>query len=281
MKKSIIATLAALAALTASASAPADTVYQFTRPDTVRIVESASGVTVTIGEAGSSAVIESPFDEGRLNRSHRGFTFGKTRTGHFEVFMQGPMFGFVGTPGAPDGMGVEMGKSFEIGVLDLLGFKYHRHAWEVSLGFGIDWRNYRATRGTVFTADNGRVGLSLFPQDVTPRFSRLKIFSLQFPILYGLRLGRAAGHAAWLHLGPVLCLNTHGSAKTSWREPGEDRTSTVTSNSIGQRKFTVDFIGTLSLGSIGVYLRYSPYKVLTSAGAPEFRSLSTGLTLGF
>lgn len=280
MKKTIIAIMATLACLPALASAPADTVYRFERPDTVRIVESATGVTVTV-DGTDQTVIGRPFAEGKLQRTHRGFTFGSGRDHHFEIFMQGPMFGFVSAPGAPDGMGVEMGKSFEIGVLNLLGFKYHRHSSEVSVGFGIDWRNYRATRGTVFTTDGGHVGLAQFPEDVTPRFSRLKIFSLQFPILYGVRLGRAAGQTSWLHIGPVLCLNTHGSVKTSWREPGEDRTSTVTSNSIGQRKFTVDFIGNINLGCVGVYLRYSPYKVLTSAQAPDFRSFSAGFSLVF
>lgn len=198
------------------------------------------------------------------------------------MFIQGPMLGFVSAAGAPQGMDVEMGKSIEIGVLNLVGVKYrYSRTSEFSIGFGLDWRNYRSTRGTLFVAEDGRVGVSTFSQEVTPRFSRLKIYSLQFPILYSQRLGRAAGHAAWLSLGPVMCLNTHGSLKSSWLDVESGENTTVASNDIGQRKFTIDFIATLSLGDIGVYVRYSPYKVLTSARAPEFTTFSAGFGLAF
>lgn len=281
MKKIFTAILALLACLSAYASTPTDTTYRFTNADTVRIVESASGIVVNV-VGDESIEIDRQFTEGVLHRTHRGFSFRPGRSSRVDVFVQGLMLGFVSAAGAPEGMDVEMGKSLEIGVLNLLGVKYcYSRTSEFSIGFGLDWRNYRSTRGTLFVAEDGRVGLSTFPQEVTPRFSRLKIFTLQFPILYSCRLGRAAGNSAWLSLGPVMCLNTHGSLKTSWLDAESGEKTTVTSNDIGQRKFTIDFIGTLSLGGIGVYVRYSPYKVLTSAQAPDFATLSAGFGLAF
>lgn len=278
MKKTILSIImAAFAAIGAVAQTPADTVFKFSDPLSVTISENAGGVTVSVLDSDTvRTVISRGTSESGTRRSRQ--QYNRISAGHnWDVVSGGIMLGFNSTPSAD--FAPEMGKSLEIGWLRIVALQRRfRHGWNLSLGVGIDWRNYRSTTGTMYVADGGKISASAFSPGTDYRFSRIKIFSLQFPLLATKYFGRSSlGYRPSFSFGPVFNWNSHGSVLNSWRDA--DGTVYKTSDKhIGQRKFTIDLMAQLSMGPVGVYVRYSPYKVLTGATAPDFHSLSAGFS---
>lgn len=276
-------TVVALSMGAANTADTADTTATFIRPMAVTIAESPSGVKVGVVDSDTvSTVFECNAGENSTRRTSQQYTV--ISVGHnWSLIVSGLTLGFVTTPGCGEGA-AEGGKSLELGILNALGIRRELSSKAgISLGIGFDWRNYRSTKGLLYVPDGGSIRVSHFPAGTDYRFSRLKVFSVQFPLLFSVGFDSPlAGVKPSLSVGPVFCWNSHGSVKSSWRE--EDGTvSTFTSNSIGQRKFTIDLYAKASLGVVGLYLRYYPYKTLTgaTAPAPDFRPLSAGMTLLF
>lgn len=183
-------------------------------------------------------------------------------------------FGFVNAVDAPSVMNVNMASSYEIFADHLLAVSCRpwRNGTSFMLGFGFRWRNYRMTGGSRFVEENGTIGLGEYVEGADVSFSRLKIFSLTFPIMFRQELGKGFDFSA----GPLLNINTHGSMKTKYSLDGD---KIENSTGIRQRKVTVDLMAQLNYKVIGVYVRYSPCKMLDENYGPEFRHLSAGITL--
>jgi hypothetical protein len=181
-------------------------------------------------------------------------------------------FGFVSAPGAPNGMDVKMGSSYELFISELVGF-HHRWGYrnKIILGIGIDWRNYRMTDQTRFLKQGNNIVLSDYPAGSDIKFSRLKIFSWTFEALYH----RSFSHNVGIDFGPVLSLNTYGSLKTRYTDA--DGKHKDFNKNIHQTPITIDFKARLDVKGIGVYAKYSPCNILQTEYGPKFQSLSFGI----
>ena len=113
-----------------------------------------------------------------------------------------------------------------------------------------------------------------------PRLSRIKIFSVQFPLLYRQSLpfglfGTKRDKMS-IRLGPIFNLNSHASVLSAWREG--DVKSEYKVNGINLRPFTIDLFASLHVWDFcSIYVRYSPYHALTGHNKLNFHQLSTGL----
>ena len=183
--------------------------------------------------------------------------------------------GFVAPTNVSAGMDFPFGKSWEIFFTPLVFELYMNKAKGdlVSLGVGFDWRNYRMTDDVRFVAPgDGTVSLGAYPEGAKPKFSRVKVFSLNFPLLYEHKFSRNWG----LGIGPVFNWNTYGSVKTRYKKDGEKHK--FMEKNIGQRKFTVDAMFILENPIVDLYLKYSPMDVLKDNDV-NFQSLSIGFYL--
>ena len=143
----------------------------------------------------------------------------------------------------------------------------------ISLGMGFDWRNYRMTNDVCFKINaDGTVGLGNYHEGASPKFSRVKVFSLNFPLLYEHKFNRQWG----LGIGPVFNLNTYGSIKTRYKKDGSDHK--LVEKQIGYRKFTIDAMFILENPIVDLYLKYSPMSVLKD-NDQKFQSMSIGIYL--
>ena len=187
-------------------------------------------------------------------------------------------FGFCNALNSPGNAGIEMGKSFELSWLNIMGIEATNvYGNKFSLGIGINWRNYRTTLGNCFSIDHGHVTVAPYPDGAEPRLSRIKIFSLQFPLLYrqqfpfGLSKNKMS-----LTFGPIFNFNTHASVLTAWRENGKKYERKA--NDVNARPFTIDLFASLhALDFCSFYVRYSPYRALTGRYPLNFNQLSAGL----
>lgn len=185
--------------------------------------------------------------------------------------------GFViGWVNAPSGLDVDMGHSMELGWLNVIGAKLNTgHGQRITMGVGIDWRNYKLCRGTRYAWDDDHVWTDLYPTDATPRSSRLKVFSLTVPIILRQRLVNKVD----LMAGAIVNFNVHGSLETVYDLDGTKITERTTR--IHQVPVTADIFAGVKWSCLGAYVRYSPCHVLRQEHAPVFTSFSTGIFLGF
>ena len=148
-----------------------------------------------------------------------------------------------------------------------------RHRNSVSLGFGIDWKNYRMTGDTRFVkAPNGNVDLENYPLQVSPDFSRIKVFSLTA----NLGFTHSFDKDFWIGFGPVVNFNVYGSMLTEYSMYGDDIERLE--RHIRQRPITIDWMLRVGIMGVPLYLKYSGDNVLKDGGV-KFRSLSFGLYL--
>lgn len=141
----------------------------------------------------------------------------------------------------------------------------------LTVGLGFDWRNYRMTGDTRFVkTPDEHVALGTYPEKASSKFSRIKVFSLCFPILYQHNFCKDWGFG----IGPVINWNTYASLRTEYKMDGGEHS--YVDKHIGQQKITVDFMLLFNNPVIDLYMKYSPMDVLKDSDV-NFRSLSFGL----
>lgn len=268
-----------------------DTVMSVTNPSSVTITENPEGFAVSVLTSGPDGESRSEYSEAfdkpvRIEavRQRASLTIASSDDNSWDFTLGGPGIGLVNACGQPDGMGIEMGKSFEISWLNAIAVSY-RMPWStsrLSLGIGIDWRNYRiSTSATRFIpVEGGGVGIGQYPEGVEAHGSRLKVFGIGMPLIWHQTLPfNIFGDKCLFGLGMVFNYNPHASMLTKWTTADGMKAKQSTDN-IGHRRFTVDLIGLVRVWrSISLYVRYSPQTVLKGAGQPRFRPLSSGVVI--
>ena len=184
--------------------------------------------------------------------------------------------GLVSATSQAPGMDINMSNAgFEFFLNNLVMWEYRPiKNTSLTMGFGVDWRNYRMKGNTRFIKDGTNITLGAYPEDADINFSRLKIFSLTLDLMLRQRL---FGHVS-MAAGPVVNFNTSGTLKTRYTlVNGDNRESIKERNrNIHQNAVTVDFKGELKIDPIAFYIKYSPMNVLDTNYGPKFRSISAG-----
>lgn len=181
-------------------------------------------------------------------------------------------FGFVNAIGAPKDMKVDMGSSYEIGFVPLkLNRKWGKDIFSIGLGF--NWANYRLTGNSRFVTLNGRTTVETYPDGAAPDYSRIKVFSLNFPIEYSRRLK----HSWEVGVAAIVNFNTYASAET--RYILNDKEEKAFNKHLHHKRFTIDLQGSVRWKCIGAYVKYKPFQIFQKDFGPKFSGLSTGITL--
>lgn len=177
--------------------------------------------------------------------------------------------------GAPDGMKFAPFRSWEFN-WTILQYDYTPGAGKTTLsaGVGFNWRRY-----TLKGHDKMFVKVDDWLMTSTPDVknddlsSNIHTTSLSFPLLVRQRFHKNFA----VSLGAQLNWNYWGRIHTDYEDGDND--IDVNTKSIGQRPFTVDVLGIIDFGKIGIYCKYSPMSVLKKTRGPEFQSLAFGIYL--
>lgn len=275
----------------ARAEAP-DTINVMTSPSTVTISESSDGISLTIKPLDGTATTEINlvnYSSGKaVSTEQNNFTYEEITLGnggvgvkthnHWSVTSNGFLIGLVNSMNQPAGYDMRWAKSFEIGWLNTLAVRYSNRSMALSLGFGLDWRNYKTTSAThrmVLDPTSG-IATAPYPEGSRPGSSRIKVFSLGFPLLYTQKI---PGTTLSITAGGIFNINTHASLFTTYTNQLGNHVEEY-SEGISRRKVSFDVFGSLSFWKgCGLYVRYSPQSVLRGAAVPDFHPLSVGIAL--
>ncbi len=252
----------------------------------VRVIETPIDITVSfLNPSGEAQTYTFPFSDpdNRTFKSYIGskgsdfgFTISRSRTTKWSVISQGIGLGWVSAVDDNPSIGNSMCKSNELTWLMVLGVRMDHRAHSLEFGMGLNWQNF-VKKGDhhFFKESDGRITLTSYEEGISDTRSRIKIFSLQFPLLYGISFGNR--RCCSFKLGPILNFNTSGSIKTQYKFEG--REYSIKTNHIGQRPVTVDAFAAFRYKSIGWYVRYSPMNELRDRTGFDFKSVSTGFML--
>lgn len=306
MKYRHIKAIMALVALTVLTMTSAEALAQTEYTDTLIKVDAPSQLIITESEKGMKVTVEGRQGDDRFNAStfteytpnasvstskkltkkdwlvrwNDGFVEKKKRGGcSWNVIMSGVAIGLVNPLNQEPSGGLQWSKSFEISWLSCIGIKYGNHRSAISLGLGFDWRNYNITTSDRCLVANDQKGIEWgsYPIVCRGKNSRLKVFSLQFPLLYSWVVPKTS---LVFKCGPVFNFNTYASLKTAYYDADGNKVVDFT-KAISPRRFTIDFFGDISYRhAVGIYVRYSPMKVMDAPTTLNFQALSVGLTLG-
>lgn len=274
-----------------------DTLIKIDSPSTLTITENESGMRVTVeGSQGedrfnvttfteytpdaSVTASKNPIKKDWFDRWADGIMQKNKKGGcSWDLLMSGVAIGLIDPINQAPAGGLQWSKSFEISWLSCIGVKYGNSRSSISLGFGFDWRNYKITTSDKCLVANDDKGIEWgsYPAGTRSKNSRLKVFSLQLPLLYSWVIPKSS---LVFKCGLIFNFNTYASLKTAYWDADGNKMEDFTT-AISPRRFTVDFFGCLSYRhAIGLYVRYSPIKVMDAPNTLNFQPLSVGVTFG-
>lgn len=294
MKRLVIATISLLfatGAIFANENRP-DTIMSINNPDTITITDSREAMKIVVkgndADENFRYTFEEKYSDNVKIKSNEWIDYGAIRIGNKncdskdDIIISGLCIGLVNANGAPAQAGFELGKSWEISLVNMLAYRRRIAARSfLSIGFGMDWRTYRNSKGNTrfMLDDQGKVMCGAFPEGVQARGSQIKVVRAGFPIMWHQNIGRRAN----FKLGVILNMTTHASMSSKWVNEAGNEVKEYNGD-INTRFFTVDLIGVYKFNNwIGVYGRWTPQSVLRTSGnaSPDFSSLSFGITTLF
>lgn len=202
------------------------------------------------------------------------------------TFFSGWGFGCSAALNADPGVDISMGRSFNFCIEDIVAVRMH--PWKtgtLSLGYGIDLRNYTLSGKKMFYENDDRViGIreygSTGDNKEVPGTSKIRtLAAATFNLKYIQNLGRGFR----LAVGPEVYITdsykknneiktTYDSSKDTDRTPKSIKTNKVGLNVVGILNYK---------NVVGVYAKYSPTKVIEKdfSNNANFQTLSVGLML--
>ena len=232
----------------------------YTYSNTLQIVDSNYVSTSSINKGDFTIGFKWPYQQERANSA--AYTF--------DVVTHWAM-GYVNGPGMPKPADLNMGNSAELWFILDTEWRPWKNRHVFSLGVGADWRNYRMEGNFRFMKDaEDRNVIGKLPEGAEPKFSRVKVFSLNFPFRYHYRTKHFG-----FSLGPVININSYASVKTRYKLNGNKYKEKE--KNIHPTPITLDFMGTITTPIVNFYVKYSPCNVLQADYGLTFRSFSIGV----
>lgn len=266
-----------------------DTLLNVTNPEKVTITESSQGTRISLGDGRETFLIEYP-DSSKVSTSRSqsramidfpSINCGRNTGRQYNAWslgVDGICIGLNDALGQTGGGGLQWSKSFEIGWLSCLNIGYSFGRSRVYLGIGLNWRNYKSTLPGQWLQPDGSGGVQWgsAPEGVDVRSTNFQVFSLQLPLMYRWAIPKSA---LKLEMGPILNFNTSAQIKGVYNDRAGNRCEYYTKD-FDRRPVTLDFFGALSYrNAVGLYVRYSPMKLLKNPSPVNFAPLTVGVTL--
>ena len=232
-----------------------------------------------------AVVREREHDDAYFSVSFSRFLKNKNKNRKFEAHWSGFGFGFcsvahsgIGGLNGPEGVSANMSASHELfWNITSVSHAFGKSGVGLVAGVGIDWRNFRMDDNYRFVKENSKVAVVSYNEGENPEFSRLKVFSITIPLFLEWQL---SSNGFFVNAGPVMNINTYASLKTRYTTTDGKKHKDI-DKGVHQVPVTVDFMGQMGYGILGVYIKYSPFHLLQTAYAPEMRPLTCGLILQF
>ena len=142
----------------------------------------------------------------------------------------------------------------------------------LSAGLGFNWRSYTLSgHKDGFFKANDKINVGPAGANMDDFSSNIHTVGLNMPLLVNQKFSKNFA----VSLGAQLNWNYYARVNNYYKN--DDMETETHTKKIGQRPFTVDVLGIIHLGALGVYCKYSPMSVLKKDKGPDFKSLAVGI----
>lgn len=142
-----------------------------------------------------------------------------------------------------------------------------------SFGPGVTFRNFALTGDkTMSLTTDGDLLIRSFPEGSVPKISKLRVFSVNLPLLYSFSFGDGFGFT----VGPVFNLNTSSSIVNKYRVDGDKQKDKFKRAHCNLA--TVEGLFQINLKYLSLYVKYSPMSVMDKKYCPEFTTWTFGIS---
>jgi len=236
--------------------------------------------------ANAETIVDDDSDEKSVSKSLIDLGQGKDENDRWT------MHAFLGVnvpTGAPEDMKFAPFRSWEFN-WTILQYDYTPKNWKTtfSVGLGFNWRAYtlkghdqyfvKYSDGWISTVSTkvirgGEGVYDILGYDTKNLSSNIHTTSLSFPLLVRQRFHKNFA----VSVGAQINWNFWGRIHTYYEY--DDHQIDDYTKKIGQRDISVDVLGIVDFGKIGIYCKYSPMSVLEKDRGPKFQSLAFGIYL--
>lgn len=181
-----------------------------------------------------------------------------------------------------DGVSLRSGNSLEYNVNFMeFSLPFSRYRWAVVTGAGIRWSRYRLDMNAHFQEVDGVTQLISAPEGVEYNASKLNITSLTIPVLLEWQSlkPRRSSPRFFVSGGVVGVIKTISSSKIVYHDANGKKHKKKMDGGMNLRPVTVDFLFQAGVGCIGIYAKYSPFRLFEKNKGPKVHPVSFGLQL--
>lgn len=144
--------------------------------------------------------------------------------------------------------------------------------FEIDYGFGLGWKNLAMTNSSMMTKNNdATITVGNYPAGSIPNSSRVRVFSLSFPVLFSCNIANGFGFS----VGPVVNLNVGSKLINKYTVDGDKCKDKI--KGAHQNLATVDLMAEINLKEVAIYAKYSPMSNLDKAYWPQFSQWTFGI----
>ena len=174
--------------------------------------------------------------------------------------------------------------SWEIGVAELVGYGWQPspRGPEFSVGVGFGFSELRLSGDKRFAKQGQRLAIVPAAENETKVSSGFRMWSMKFPLMLTQNLisDNDGDNGFGFSIGVVLNLNLNATAYSqAWREEVRYK---QTFDGLHQHIFTADLMASVGmLDAFGVYVKYSPMRLMQGDYGPKMSTISVGGIINF
>lgn len=168
--------------------------------------------------------------------------------------------------------------SFETGIRNVIGIRWSHGAYtpSFSVGLGFGTSRFTARKGFVYAKEGSELILKPVEEGGKVRWTDVNVLNFQVPLLCTLPIGRNVEFSG----GVVAYFNTFAQARTEV-DFGDYKTTTLYKG-LQQRLFNAELTASIGISDIiGFYASWSPMPIFKAPFGPEFKSWSIGVTINY
>lgn len=172
--------------------------------------------------------------------------------------------------------------SWEGGIGEIVGYGWRQspRAPIFSAGFGFGFSELKCSKGYMFAKQGQALSITRASEGDRDVSAVFRLWSLRFPFMMTYEFGNSPDTRFGFSLGVVLNLNVNATAfSQTWH--GDVRYKQFF-DGLHQRIMTADILAVIGgVDAIGVYVRYSPMRLMKKNFGPDMSVISVGGSINF
>jgi hypothetical protein len=157
----------------------------------------------------------------------------------------------------------------------------YRNNIGITTGLGFSWSRFYLDNNTHLMEINNITNVYDAPRDIHYEYSRLRIASINIPLLLEWQPTFGTNHRFFLSAGVVGGINISASSKVKYTDVNGDTVKDEEYRGLNTAPLSLDYMAQVGYRNMSVYAKYSPFSIFQDGKGPNVRAVSLGLFMHF